>query len=270
MLKENMNKILSGAIAIIVLILAVEGGYLWRMRTNPQPQQFNKQVIPKNNIPTDVIQPTQTSQQDINTKNIISQKTLELTKVLKEGAQKITAGEVKTATQDLIKAGTLRSEIDRLNFKSIFENYYTALLPVPELTDFPNDDKFKTEFTAELKQVNFDSFSSLDNVNNNDLAKAFYRLGLVAYQNNHKQLVPPLWTAMVNLSPEWSHFQLELANYYLATGNIQAAKDSIDYCARFNFPDEICLDFQNNEIQNNQPQPVGFMKDGIQTEVVND
>ena len=74
---------------------------------------------------------------------------------------------------------------------------------------------------------------------------------------------------MVNLSPEWSHFQLELANYYLATGNIQEAENSIDYCDRFNFPDEICNSFLQNEIQNNQPQPVGFMKDRIQTEIVN-
>ena len=103
----------------------------------------------------------------------------------------------------------------------------------------------------------------------NDLAKLFYRLGLIAYQNNHKELVLPLWTTMVNLSPEWSHFELELANYYLAAGNAREAKNTIEYCAQFYFPKEICLTFQNNEIQNNQPQPVGFMKDRIQTEVIN-
>jgi len=264
-----MSKLLIVATVLILLVIAVEGGYFWGMKTSSQPKPFNGQVIPKNNIPTDVIQPTQPPQQDINTKNIISQKTLELTKVLKEGVQKLTVGDIKAATQDLIKAGTLRSEIDRLNFKSVYENYYTALLPIPELTDFPNDGKFKAEYTAELKQLDFNSFNSLINANNNDLAKAFYRLGLMAFQNNHQELVTPLWTAMVNLSPEWSHFQLELANYYLAIGNIQEAKNSIDYCGKFNFPNEICDSFLQNEIQNNQPQPVGFLKDKIQTEVVN-
>lgn len=247
-----MNKILSSVIAIIILILAVEGGYLWGMKTNRQRPQP---------LPSVVNQPTQTPQ-DLNAQNILAQKTTELTKILEEGAKKAASGELKTVVQDLIGAGAIKSEINRLSYK----DYYTALLPVPGLTDFPDDDKFKTEFAAELKQLNFDS---LVDAPNNDLAKAFYRLGLIAFQNNYKELVPPLWTAMVNLSPEWSHFQLELANYYLAAGNIQEAKNSIDYCARFNFPDEICDSFLQNEIQNNQPQPVGFMKDRIQTEVVN-
>lgn len=264
-----MNKILSISIAIIVLIIAVEGGYLWRIKTSPQSKLLNEQVISKNNISENVIQPTQPPQMDINTKNIISRKTLELANILKEDTKKVTSGELKTVVQDLIKAGALRSEIDRLNYKSSLGNYYIALLPVPELTDFPNDDKFRTEFTAELKQVNLNSFSSLVDTKNNDLAKLFYRLGLIAYQNNRQELVLPLWTTMVNLSPEWSHFQLELANYYLASGNIQEAKNSIYYCDQFSFPDEICDSFLQNEIQNNQPQTVGFMKDRIQTEVIN-
>lgn len=248
-----INKLFLGIVAIILLTIAVEGGYLWGMRTNRQ----RLSQLP----PAVVNQPTPPPQ-DLNAQNILNQKNLELTKILKEGAKKAASGELKAAVQDLIRAGTIKSEINRLSYK----DYYTALLPVPGLTDFPDDDKFKTEFAAELKRLNFDS---LVDANNNDMAKAFYRLGLIAYQNNHKELVPPLWTAMVNLSPEWSHFQLELANYYLAAGNIQAAKNSIDYCGQFNFPDEICGSFLQNEIQNNQPQPVGFLQDRIQTEVVN-
>lgn len=251
-----MNKLLGGAIVVILLVIAVEGGYYVGMKTNRQCPQIPSAVV---NQPT---QPPSNS----NAQTVVAQKTVELTEILKEGTKKIASGELKAAALDLIKAGTLRSEIDRLNFKSSFGNYYTALLPVPELTDFPSDKKFTTEFAAELKQLNF---GSVVDIHNNDLAKIFYRLGLIAFRNNHQKLVPPLWTAMVNLSPEWSHFQLELANYYLAAGNIQAAKNSIGYCGNFNFPDEICLDFQNNEIQNNQPHPVGFMEDKIQTEVVN-
>lgn len=261
-----MSKILSITIAIIVIILSVEAGYYWGIKTGPQSQQLTKQVLQTNKNSTGTNQPTPEPALNIDSQKIISQKTLELSKITKNGNKKVLSGDLKSAIQDLIKTGLIKSDINRLNQKMTYENYYTSLLSVPDINDIPNDDKLKTEFNIELKKINF---GTLTNDINNDLAKSFYRLGLISYKNNHKELTLPFWISMVNLSPEWSHFQLELANYYLAIGNVQSAKNSIDYCENFNFPATICDSFLLNEIQNNQPHPIGFMEDKIKTEVVN-
>lgn len=261
-----MNRILSITIAIIVLILAVEAGYYWGIKTAPQSQTLTKQIVSSGNTSNSVAQPTAIPTPDKSTKIIVNQKNLEMSKFIKDGAQKLSSGELKTVTEDLVNASNLKSEISRLNYKSVSGVEYIALLSIPKIINFPNDDKFKAEFSAELKQFNF---NSIIDISNNDLAKIFYRLGLIAYQNNQKDLVAPLWITMVNLAPEWSYFQLELANYYLSINDLKNAKISIDYCTQFEFPETACSSFLINEIQNNQPQPVGFMKDKIQTEILN-
>jgi hypothetical protein len=263
-----MNRILSITIAIIVIVIAAEAGYYWGIKSSPQSQQLTKQLIQTNKNPStsSTNQLTPTANAEIDPQKILSQKILELSKIARNGNQIVLSGNTSTAIQDLIKAAVLKSEIDRLNNKKAYPDYYTSLLSIPTTNNIPNDEKLITELNIELKKIDF---GTLTNDINNDLAKSFYRLGLISYKNNHKELTLPFWISMVNLSPEWSHFQLELANYYLAIGNVQSAKNSIDYCENFNFPATICDSFLLNEIQNNQPHPIGFMEDNIKTEVVN-
>lgn len=262
-----MNRILSISVAIIVIILSVEAGYYWGIKNNPQASQISQQVVKKTN-PLNVLTPTTQPKDsaDNNVKNLLNQKNLELSKAIKTASRKVASNEIPSATQELIKIGALKAEIGRLFYKSIKDEYYTALMSIPNFGEFPDDENLKSKFISEFKKLDFNSMATS---NNNDLAKIFYRLGLIAYQNNQKDLVAPLWTTMVNLSPEWSHFQLELANYYLVTGNIQSAKNAINYCLNFSFPEEICNSFLLNEIQNNQPHQVGFMEEKVKTEVVN-
>lgn len=257
-----INKLLSGAIFIILLIIAVESGYYWGIMSSRKISQPLITNEPNNDNSPDLIQATPASQ-DPNAQIKANERIVELIKLIQQSDNHTQSGEINKAIEFLIKSSTLKSEISRLGYK----DYYTVLKPVPELTNLPNDDEFNSKILAELKRLDF---ASLSDAHNNDLAKVFYRLGLIAFQNDRKELVSSLWTAMVNLSPEWSHFQLELANYYLAAGDQLGARRSIEYCLNFKFPDEICSSFLLNEIQNNQPQPVGFMNDRIQSEISND
>lgn len=262
-----MNRILSFAISIIVLILTFEAGYYFGIKGNnfkPGNLFEASPNVAKDQKLLTVASPTPESESSINIKNLITQKSSNLMKTGKTITQDVSSGDINKALKDLISIAALKAEIDRLNYRLTNPDYFPALMSVPKDFETAGNNNYPADFISDLKKADTNSLTSSSNRN---LAKLFYRLGLTAYRADRKDLTIPLWVSMVNLSPEWSHFQLEMANYYLSENNIQASKDAINYCRNFSFPEDLCVSFLLNEINNVKPHPVGFMEEKIMTEI---
>jgi len=93
--------------------------------------------------------------------------------------------------------------------------------------------------------------------------KLFYLLGLSAYKNKEFELVIPFWQAAVYLAPEWSHFHIELANYYLSQEKTDSAREQIEFCLKFYFPQKHCSDFLKENVEKNSYLPIGFLESEI-------
>ena len=98
-------------------------------------------------------------------------------------------------------------------------------------------------------------------------AKTFYTLGLLAYKNNETDLVIPFWQAAINIAPEWSYFHIELANFYSSTGDILNAKETLNYCLKFNYTKEHCQLFLNDNLESGSYEEIGFMEKDINEEI---
>lgn len=94
-------------------------------------------------------------------------------------------------------------------------------------------------------------------------AKVYYQLGLIAYSNGDLNLIPHFWKASTHLAPEWSYFHVELANFYLSQGNKDGATEAINFCLRFFFPKEHCMQFLEQNIKIDSSLPLGSWKDDI-------
>lgn len=111
----------------------------------------------------------------------------------------------------------------------------------------------------------------LQNLNYNELektypskwAKPFYDLGLIAYKNNEPGLTIPFWERAVNLAPEWSYFHIELANFYLTQGKTDKARELIEFCLQFKFPEKHCREFLELNIKYETAMFVGYFEKQI-------
>jgi len=101
----------------------------------------------------------------------------------------------------------------------------------------------------------------------NAWGKVLYNLGLSAYKNGEPGLVIPFWQKAIAITPEWSYFHIELANFYLTTENIQRAKETLSYCLEFKYPKEHCQLFLNDNLEKGIFEEVGFLEDTINEEI---
>ena len=116
--------------------------------------------------------------------------------------------------------------------------------------------------------------SILRNLNGNELTntyaswgKILYNLGLSAHKNGESDLVIPYWKSAVSIAPEWSYFHIELANFYLSTGDVLNAKETLHYCLQFNHPRKHCQMYLDDNFYSNNPREVGFLEEFIEKEI---
>jgi hypothetical protein len=102
-----------------------------------------------------------------------------------------------------------------------------------------------------------------------NMAKFFYKLGLLAYKNNQSDLVVPLWQVAANLAPTWSHFHIELANYYLLYESQSYAKDQLKKCMSLPNSRHHCQQFLENNVSSKLPQIPGFLEMVINKDIRN-
>ena len=111
------------------------------------------------------------------------------------------------------------------------------------------------------------NYHSLANSNSEKLAKAFYFLGLNFYREGFLDAVIPLWQTSVYLAPFWSHFHVELANFYLQTGNKDSAEYQLEQCIAIPQPRNHCQMYLEDNLRLNKPSEVGFLEKFIEKEI---
>lgn len=138
---------------------------------------------------------------------------------------------------------------------------FNALFALPIL---PQNENLERDFSEYLKSIDY-----------NDLlgsyatkwAKPYYKLGLLAFQNNEPDLVEPFWMRAIDLAPEWSYLHVELANFYLTQGKNNKANSAIEYCFTFEHPKDHCQQYLDNNIKSYSPEPVGTWEEKINEEI---
>lgn len=144
---------------------------------------------------------------------------------------------------------------------------YPEIIPSPftQQINLPTDN-------PKLTQAYLDLISSLniivkDNNYSSELAKTFYSLGLLAHENEQSNLLVPLWQTAVLLAPEWSHFHIELANYYLSSGNSTESEVLLKKCTQLPHPKKHCQKYVEEILLPNIPMEVGFLEQFIEKEI---
>lgn len=150
--------------------------------------------------------------------------------------------------------------INRLTIKEM-DNYYpnidlTLGLELPEKIE--NKD-------LELKYESFFRENDLLDFcdNNEKLASLFYKMGLMAYEHDEKDLIESFWRISSRLAPEWSWFSTELANFYLHEDKKVEAKKTLEFCLKFKYAGKACENYMENSFNKGLLKPVGYEKEKI-------
>lgn len=93
-----------------------------------------------------------------------------------------------------------------------------------------------------------------------EAARLFYTLGLLAYINGESDMIIPLFQSAIYLEPELSHYHVELANFYLKLGNKEKSQSSLEYCLKFKHPIKHCQDYIDNNLSTNKIGEIGFLE----------
>lgn len=118
-----------------------------------------------------------------------------------------------------------------------------------------------------LRFLSSTKVESLTQPHSANLAKVFYELGLISYLSFEPSLSENLWLTAVYLAPEWSYFHIELANLYLLTENIDAAKAQLESCLRFYHPKDYCRQYLVENLEANVPQEAGFLENEVRQNI---
>lgn len=121
------------------------------------------------------------------------------------------------------------------------------------------DSKFQTETENYIEKLDLKHIASSEEI---ELSRIFYTLGLVSFQSGFENEFPAYLQTAVYLSPELSHYHIELANYYHYSNEINKTKESIDFCFNFKNPLKECQNYKNSLI-NNDPKIPGFLQSEV-------
>lgn len=147
----------------------------------------------------------------------------------------------------------------------------TALISYRNLTTFGKDEKqtpshTNGEFEVKMKDyISKLSYKDMRIKGNYYVANAYYNLGLLAYENGEKDLVPNLLKTSILLSPQFSYYEVELANFYLVEGKEELSKKVLDICQNYNLASSHCKEYADNNLFYKYPEPVGFLSQQVQT-----
>ncbi len=162
---------------------------------------------------------------------------------------------IKSSLNFLEKAAQVTIKINAKIFPEYNQESYSKI----------NYDSRNQEFQKEYKNY-ITHISSLDSSQDKarHLAKIFYDLGLIAYKTGGKSMVVYFFQTAIFLDPYFSYYHVELANYYLAQGERSQAEKAIEFCLKFDVTIEHCNEYQNDNLQINYPEEVGFLKQRVE------
>ena len=124
--------------------------------------------------------------------------------------------------------------------------------------------RFNYEINQYLKSI---PYLDLSNTSDALWGQHFYHLGLIAHRHNQSDLLLFLWQTAIHLAPEWGYFHTELTNYYLAQNKLELASNQIDYCLQFEHAKEGCLEYQQQNLDLNSPENIGYLEQIIKDDV---
>lgn len=185
--------------------------------------------------------------------------------ILKNGSPAITRYFIEKA-QTSARQSNIQASLNNLQIAARINIYYQAKL-YPKL--IPNRYSLKINVPEENPGLIQSWGKYLQNLipnsqSNPPLAKIFYTLGLLAYRNNQSDLVIPFWQTAVYLEPELSHYHVELANFWLVSGDQKKAKNGLDFCLKFKYPVKHCQEYVDSNLSKNSPEEVGFLEKGLE------
>lgn len=103
------------------------------------------------------------------------------------------------------------------------------------------------------------------NSKDNMVSKIFYELGIIASENNLSDLTQSLLQTAIYIQPELSFYHVELANYFLSMGDGDKASEVISNCLQLKDPHDHCKDYQENSLDNNITEKVGFLQQTVES-----
>ena len=135
-----------------------------------------------------------------------------------------------------------------LSYKDVFPDSYST----QTLFNFTSDE-LRNASENYIKNVDFVKF-----LNKADLSHIYYSLSLPAYRNSEEESFFKFLQTAYYINPELSHLNVELANYYLSTGEKDMAKKQVETCLKFEKSYSHCKDYEQRFLKNNEVQEVGF------------
>lgn len=140
---------------------------------------------------------------------------------------------------------------------------YKTLVPKnykPRFDLYGQTPEFTKEYISYMNSLDIVIETEGEKVNQSYI---FYKLGILANKEDSQELAKLLLHTAVYLSPDLGHYHLELANYYLVTGNLSEAEIQIEYCLEFKYPDKQCNEYKYTDLANNTRHEVGYLDNDL-------
>ncbi len=168
------------------------------------------------------------------------------------------AGDYFKAQDDLDKAAFYYQKSIQANFFNTYETYHN-LLKIYEEFDREEDREVLLEFLAKkiTQPEKFPLFL------NTLLAKNAYLIGEGYFKNGNKEKTIYWWLQAKRALPEWSYFHVELASSYWELGQKEKAKEVLEDCLNYRYPQEHCQQYLNKEMAQFENEKPGFWQEEI-------
>ncbi len=176
------------------------------------------------------------------------------------GAYYLWQAKIKSSSDTLKSVNLLRkSAYWYSKFDAIL---YRDKLPEPVAAKTDNthpSELFRIQYTDFLNREVENPFSISPVI----MAKNFYKIGLIAFENNMSELAIDLLRPGIYLNPASSYHFIELANIYLEEEQIEESRLILSNCQKFEVPKQHCEEYQKNNLETRLPLEVGHFKDFI-------
>lgn len=263
-IQDMSSKLIYTLLGLILLVIAVEGGYYWAIKRSSRVQPAENIL---NQLRSDSTQTATQNEPGQPTEQLVPLHTVPTGAPEEEKKIKTYLDQVKSSAKDSNAQAALGSlgkgadiKLSQLA-KAYQERKMEITVTIPVLPDNP---KLTQSISEYLQNFNAEELTTL---NPSIWAKPFYMLGLIAYRNNEPSFLVPVWKNAISLAPEWSFFYVELANYYSSIGKTQEAKDILNGCTQFNSPKFHCKTFMDTNLGNNKIESIGFLEETIVKEL---
>lgn len=117
----------------------------------------------------------------------------------------------------------------------------------------------KSTYFTIVKEI---KIANLINTQKRDLGEIFYTIA-VKTKNEEPTAFAEIMQTAIYLNPQLSAFHVELANYYLTSGDRKNAQQTLEFCQTFNYPKTHCYQYRSNNFDTNSPLPLGFLESEV-------